>query len=291
MTSDLKIKFFCRSFDLRLYRISRHFYEDLGYPCVRLTDQSADGYFYTMLADTDCDIAVNVDEDCFIADPAAVLALVDYVVENGYANAGCPDGGGYIPRGQNPLVTNPFFNVLNLKLIRTKFSKKTVKDFRYEEHKEAMMAAFPKERLETKYSFGEVEHEEPYYPFFLWLAANFKTLYLPTARHRDGCTTLLYDGQQRLLCAHSWLARFYSVPSFIVKYFQRNAGKQKDRIDALIYEIAALRQITLPQETFLDTLRFSADKTLRWIIKVPQRIANWPNKLQKQLRKRHQNCS
>ncbi len=64
-TDNLRIKFYCRSFDLRLYRFSKAFYKRLGYPCVRLTDQSADGYFYTMLKDTDCDIAINVDEDCF----------------------------------------------------------------------------------------------------------------------------------------------------------------------------------------------------------------------------------
>ena len=48
MKENLRIKFYCRSFDLRLYRISKRFYEDLGYPCVRLTDQAADEYFYTM---------------------------------------------------------------------------------------------------------------------------------------------------------------------------------------------------------------------------------------------------
>lgn len=46
-----RIKIFCRSFDLKLYRYSRGLYEQLGIPVVRLTDQSADGYFYTMLRD------------------------------------------------------------------------------------------------------------------------------------------------------------------------------------------------------------------------------------------------
>ena len=110
--SSLRIKFFCRSFDLRLYLLSKGLYESLGYECVRLTDQSADGYFYTMLKDNSCDIAINVDEDCFITNPDAVFSLVEYVIENGIANAGCPDGGGAVPRGANPIVTNPFFNIL-----------------------------------------------------------------------------------------------------------------------------------------------------------------------------------
>lgn len=278
MKENLRIKFYCRSFDLRLYRISKRFYEDMGYPCVRLTDQSADGYFYTMLTDTDCDIAINVDEDCFVSDPQAVLDLVDYVIDNGYANAGCPDGGGWAPRTGNPLVTNPFFNVLDLRLIRTKFSKEAVKAFRYEEHKQTMMTAYPKERLERKYTFDRPEIIEPYYQFFLWLAANFKTLYLPNSRHADGWTTILYDTQGQALCAHSWLARFYSTPSFIVNHIQRNAGKQKARIDALIHEVADQRGITIPREKIWETIWYAADKTLRWIVKVPQRIAAWPAK-------------
>lgn len=150
--SSLRIKFFCRSFDLRLYTLSKRFYEDLGYPCVRLTDQSADGYFYTMLDDTTCDIAINVDEDCFILDPQAVLRLVNFVVANGYANAGCSDGGKEMRSG-NPLVTNPFFNIFNLRQIRTKFSREAVRRFRYADHKEAMIAAFDTTPLGGNYTF------------------------------------------------------------------------------------------------------------------------------------------
>ena len=59
-----RIKFYTRSFDLRLYRLSsglfRGLKDDEGrtIPCVRLTDKSADGYLYAMLRDRDCDIAM-----------------------------------------------------------------------------------------------------------------------------------------------------------------------------------------------------------------------------------------
>ena len=43
--NEPRIKIFCRSFDLRLYRLSKGLYESWGYPCIRLTDQTADGYF------------------------------------------------------------------------------------------------------------------------------------------------------------------------------------------------------------------------------------------------------
>lgn len=298
-----RIKFFCRSFDLRLYRLSSAFYRSLGYPCVRLTDQSADGYFYTILADQECDIAINVDEDCFLIDPQAVLRLVDYVVAHGYANAGCPDAGPGVPRSGNPLITNPFFNILDLRLIRTRFSRDAVRRFRYADHRDAMIAAFPLTLPEGTYTFGRPAVIEPYYDFFLYLAATFPTLYLPAERHADGTSTCLYDPAGHLLCTHSWFARFYSTPSFVVRFFQPNAGKQQARIDALIRESAQAYRypdttkqtdnqqvkdtpsaipspvpLPLPLETRLDTLRFAADKLLRWTIKIPQRIAAWPAK-------------
>jgi len=283
----LNIKIFCRSFDLRLYEKSRRFYESMGFPCVRLTDQTADGYFYTMLRDTDCDIPINVDEDCFIANPKAVIDLVDKVVKGGYANAGCPDGGGATPRNGNPLVTNPFFNVFNLQLIREqegdyKTIQQKVKAFDYKAYIDEMQATYPTDILirEPKYEqFGL----EPYYPFFFWLAYHFKTLYLPSKKHADGWTTILYDEQENLLCQHSWLSRFYSVPNFLVRHWQKNTGQQKARIDALIVETAAMRGIIIPAERWVDTCRYAADKTIRWCIKVPQRIMGWPKKLKKKL--------
>lgn len=278
-----KIKFYARSFDLRLYELSRSFYEELGYPCVRLTDQTADGYFYTMLRDTDCDIAINVDEDCFLADADALRTVVDAVIDGGLANAGCPDGGGNCPRHGNPVVTNPFFNVFNLKLIREKFSADAVRTYDYDADKARLMAEYPKERLETDYSFDNTKYVEPYYRFFLWLAGNFRTLYLASGFHADGITTQLYAPDGRLLCAHSWFARFYSTPTWIARSFQRAVGIQQDRINALIDEVYAMRGMKRRPETALATMRYTLDKMVRWSIKVPQRVAHWPQKLKKRL--------
>ena len=257
MTEPLRIKFYARSFDLRLYRLSRGLYEGLGYPTVRLTDQTADGYFYTMLKDTDCDIAINVDEDAFITDPKAVMELVDYVVENGYANAGCPDGGEGIPRCGDPSITNPFFNVFNLKLLREKFDRSQMT--------------------------GQIDDCEPYYPFFRWMKDNFKILYLTPEYHRDGFTTILKDSQGRTLCLHSWMARFYSMPDFMVRHFQKDQGQQKRRIDALIDEAYAIRSMQRPQFGLVDELSFFANKIVRWCIKIPQRISRWPYKLKRKI--------
>lgn len=284
----MKIKIFARSFDLRLYEQSRAFYAGMGYDCVRMTDTTADGYFYQMLADEDCDIAINVDEDCFIANPEAVKDLVDFAIKNGYANIGCPDGGGFCPRHGNPVVTNPFFNIFNLRMIREKAGnasaiRQAVKQYNYDNDKERLIANYPQERLQTKFNFNNQGYVEPYYPFFLWLAGNFTTYYLPSETHQDGITTILFDNQNRMLCAHSWFARFYSTPTFFAKFVNKNSSRQKKRIDALIDEIHSLRADSRPVTLPSDECRYLADKIVRWSIKVPQRIAGWPAKLKKRL--------
>lgn len=261
MEEGLRIKFYTRSFDLRLYRYSKGLYEDLGYPVVRLTDCSADGYFYKMLEDQDCDIAINVDEDAFITDPQAMLDLVRTVVSGGYANAGCPDGGAdaAVPRSGDPRVTNPFFNILDLKQIRNAFDKKEM--------------------------VRRDEDLEPYYPFFRWMADRFKTLYLPSEKHADGFTTILKDPQGRPFCQHSWLARFYSMPSWIVRKTMPGFTNQKARIDALIDESYGIRGLRRPVFGAKDRLAFIANDVIRWLIKIPQRVSRWPYKLARRIRR------
>ena len=257
-----RIKIFTRSFDLRLYRLAKGLFcdwkdaEGNPIPCVRLTDQSADGYFYTMLRDTDCDVAINIDEDAFIVDPGAVLDLVGTLLEGGYANIGCSDGDP-ATTGRDPVVTNPFLNLLNLSLIRTQFDRK---------------ALVPK-----------LEDREPYYPFFHWLAATFPTLYLPARRHPDGITTIALDPQGRTLCLHTWFSRFYAMPSWIVRRIEPSQGTQKARIDAVIREAYGLRGKDIPRFGPAERLAFAGNKLIRWTIKVPQRVARWPYKLKRRI--------
>lgn len=249
-----RIKIFTRSFDLKLYLCSRGLCEQMGVPCIRLTDTSADGYFYKMLRDTECDIAINVDEDAFITDPEAVMALAQKVWKEGIANAGYSDGDPAVT-GRDKVVTNPFFNVLNLSLIRTQFDRsKMVRSY---------------------------EDREPYYPFFRWTAENFKTLYLPAQRHADGISTIALDTEGHTLCLHSWFSRFYSMPSRIVRRIEPAQGMQKERIDNLIREAYSLRGVELPEFSFCRKVQFAADKALRWIIKVPQRVSRWPYKIKR----------
>lgn len=265
-----RIKIYTRSFDLKLYRLAKGLFESLRdvegnpIPCVRLTDQSADGYFYTMLRDRDCDVAVNIDEDAFLVDPQAALDLVGVLLEGGYANIGCSDGDP-ATTGRDPVVTNPFFNVFNLALIRTRFDRGA---------------------LEKR-----LDDAEPYYPFFHWLAATFPTLYLPARRHADGITTIALDPQQRPICLHTWFSRFYSMPAWIVRRIEPTQGTQKQRIDAVIREAYALRGKPLPVFGPADRLAFAGNKVLRWLIKVPQRISRWPGKIRRRIQKKRRDAN
>jgi hypothetical protein len=257
-----RIKIYTRSFDLRLYRLAKGLFcdwkdtEGKPIPCVRLTDQTADGYFYTMLRDQECDVAINVDEDAFILDPQAVLDLVGTLLEGGYANIGCSDGDP-ATTGRDKTVTNPFFNVFNLQLIRGRFDRKAM--------------------------VRRLEDREPYYPFFHWLADTFPTLYLPARRHADGITTIALDPQGRTLCFHTWFSRFYSMPSWIVRRIEPSQGMQRQRIDAIIREAYQLRRKDLPHFGTADRLAFAGNKLIRWLIKIPQRIARWPYKLKRHI--------
>jgi len=264
MKQQLRIKFYCRSFNKELYLLSRALYETVGYPCVRLTDQTADGYFFTMLEDEECDIAINIDEDCFIADMEAVLALVEKMIAEDWINIGCSDAGPGVPRRGEAEVTNPFFNIFNLRLIRKSWNAyRMIPELRKDSYKSI----------------------EPYYNFFYWLNRTFpgRTLYLDNRKHADHISTLLYDAEGRHLCSHSWFARQFR-PSFLTRLFESNDAKNVNhaqRIDALIREVYTERGMKVLVLNPLQIISCRVDELQRWSIKIPQRIANWPNKLKK----------
>ncbi len=262
MNNSPRIKFYCRSFNKELYLLSRGLYEQAGYPCVRLTDQTADGYFFKMLEDETCDIAINVDEDCFITDLDAVLALAKKAEAEGWVNIGCSDAGKGVPRKGDPEVTNPFFNVFNLHDIRKGWN------------------AY---RMIPELKKDSYKGVEPYYNFFHWMVRTFpdKTLYLENERHSDGITTRL------AFCLHTWFARQFN-PGILTRLFEGNDKKDVNhrvRIDAVINEAYAIRGLKRPAFSALRRLDFKLDALCRWMIKIPQRVAGWPNKIRRKLGK------
>ncbi len=268
-----RIKIYTRSFSPELYKYSKGLYP-AGVEAVRLIDRSADGYFYRMLQDTECDIAINIDEDAYVTNPESVMELARRVEEQGWANAGCPDCGPGAPRSHNPIVTNPFFNILNLKLIREKYqSPAQIRAFDYAAVKSEMVSDFKSRVPMLLNGSFDIYDFEPYYSFYLWLAHNFKTLYLPAERHPDGLSTILYDDCGRELCRHSWMARKYKVDA-----------SQTMRITSLINEAYAMRGMLKPAITHRERAGFVVELAFAYVKKAFIRIVRWPGKLKRKLR-------
>lgn len=177
----------------------------LEFPRVRMTNTRADGYFYRMLEEKDCDWAINIDEDAFVINDKAILSLLDYARKNGIVNCGVSD---CLPvRYYNPAVTNPYFNILNLDAIRASFNIEEIEGFDYSAHKDEILSKVPSYLLNHPNAQPDNCNEEPYYNFFLWTALNFPTLYLDVELQPDGITTLLKNHQGVPMLYHTWFSR------------------------------------------------------------------------------------
>lgn len=227
----MNTKVYTRSINYELYRMSQRCV-GLDLPRVRLVNTTADGYFFRMLEDKDCDWAINIDEDAFVVDANAILELLDYMKGNGLVNAGMSDG--VLVRPCNPAVTNPFFNVLNLKAVRDKFDLDEVKNFNYQEYREAIRSNLPARLQQVQEERFDMDQEEPFYNFFFWMALHFPTLYLDADMHDDGISTILKNHEGKPMLYHSWFSREW-----------RHNPQHTQRIEALYCEACQKNQITL----------------------------------------------
>jgi hypothetical protein len=222
-----RIKIYTRSMNPALYKRAM-FFMDLPYPKVRLTGTTADGYFYKMLEDTEADWVINIDEDAFVFDLDKLKNLINYVIENDYVNCGMPDGGVVGIRSYSPIVTNPYFNILNTKKIREQFSMAEIQSF--SSHPIFEPTTHPKNLQKTSYS---TEIAEPFYPFFLWISQHFKTLYLDAENHTDHYSTCLKNHLGESFLIHTWFSRTYFFNQFhtkrineVIHYCETKIGKQ-----------------------------------------------------------------
>ena len=190
------------------------------------------------------------------------MALAKKAQAEGWINIGCSDAGKGVPRKGDPEVTNPFFNIFNLHEI---------------------CRAWNAYRLIPELKRDSYKGIEPYYNFFHWLVRTFpgKTLYLDNEHHADGITTRLD------FCLHTWFARQYNT-GLLTSLFEGNDVKEvnhRQRIDAIIDEAYACRGLRRPSFSIVHRLGFKVDEMCRWSIKVPQRIAGWPNKIRRKFGK------
>ena len=180
---------------------------NLPYEKVRLRGTSADGYLYQLVQDTDADWVINIDEDAFVCNLDALNRLIDYCMENGYDNCGMPDGGVVHLRDGNPLVTNPYFNILNTKSLRNQFNAISLNE-----------TPDPSRFSQTELLVGSHDFSatdmEPYYPFFIWTSNHFNTLYLKATNHPDGESTVLCNHLGEPFLIHTWYSRYYNHNRF-----------------------------------------------------------------------------
>ena len=155
--------------------------------------------------------AINVDEDCFIMDPPAVLRLIETMEAGGYDSAGIQDGSSYI-RHHNPVLFNPFFFVFNVAKVQA--APKLSLDIE-ETRKYAHLVRF--HHLPHKY-----DGFEPYYSFMLdLLEAGLKPLFLAShayeafdpGEHGLGKPSILLGEDGKELAIHAWYSRLWHLPA------------------------------------------------------------------------------
>ena len=225
----MNTKVYTRSINYELYRMSQRCV-GLDLPRVRLVNTTADGYFYRMVNDADCDWVINIDEDAFVVDANAILGLLDYMKCNGYVNCGMSDG--VLVRPCNPAITNPFFNILNLKAIREKFDLEVIKSFNYHEYSNEIRSKLPSHLKQMGDDRFAMDQEEPFYNFFFWMALHFPTLYLDAETHHDGISTVLKNHEGNPMLYHSWFSREW-----------RHDPQHTRRIEALYREVCQKNQV------------------------------------------------
>ncbi|MPL81841.1 hypothetical protein SDC9_27772 [bioreactor metagenome] len=205
---DYKIAIFTRSANYKLYKMSDSTIE-LPFKHYRFTFTTAHGYLYKILK-YNIDYAINIDEDAFVVDNNALLELLKYCIEEKIVNCGMRDGGVSPVRYGNPIVTNPFFNILDVRQIRKKFSKREVGEYRYK------IIDYDKllKNVTLPFKYENTPYYESFYPFFLWLNVNSKVYYLNATEHDDKFSTILYNQLGEKMLYHSWYSREFEKNEF-----------------------------------------------------------------------------
>ena len=258
MTEQPRIKIYTRSMNRVLYHKAMSLCP-LPYPRVRLQGTSADGYLYQLIDDDEADWVVNIDEDAFVSDPDTLRQLIDYCISNNYDNCGMPDGGVVHLRDGNPLVTNPYFNILHTQTIRQKLKADILVPIEAPNRQ-----CFDADNLLIgAHNFNNTD-EEPYYPLFIWMANHCKTLYLKATNHPDGESTVLCDHLGHPFLIHTWYSRFYN-----------HDRTHTRRIDKAFREACLIQGITY-HSPFQDTLISLTARTLNtlstWGVKAKRSI-------------------
>jgi hypothetical protein len=164
----------------------------------------ANDYLHHII-NTGADWVVSIDDDCFVTDWPAILALIEHMKQGGYEYAGMPDGGVSPHRCRSWVVMNPFFTVFNAAAIRSKIiDRRLIDACGFQPWMEDERPHFVSDAYNHDYA-------EPFAGFFYWLRGACKPLYLNGGTHHDGISTTLWGLAGRMLCMHSWYAREFTT--------------------------------------------------------------------------------
>jgi hypothetical protein len=148
---------------------------------------------------------IHIDEDCFIYGADEILKTIEYMKENGYSVAGCPDGH-HEYRSANHVAINTFFMIIHRSALEkwvnwtgeyTQFNRNWIEDYPFEKRNDSVYTDYqPWDRW--------VPNTEPYYNF-MWVlkASGVKFLYLEPGYEEELSLTTLLDSDVK----HAWHSR------------------------------------------------------------------------------------
>lgn len=224
---DYKIEIVTRSMNRKLYYLSQSTVQ-FPYKRIRLKNTTSDGYLYKILK-RDVDYLINIDEDAFVYDNERLRGLLNHMIENNIDICGMSDGDLMSIRSCNPLVVNPFFNIIDVRKIKKSLTPKLIREFKNE------------------FVTGKVLLE-PYEPFFVWLNKNFNVLYLKAEKHNDGITTILNDHRNNEFLFHTWYSRLYDKDEFHTRRIN-SVIKECISSDSIKYEVTFKERILQKMES------------------------------------------
>lgn len=135
---------------------------------------------------------VNADEDFFLMNEGLLDSVILSMQKNNFAYCGVPDGGIISHRNNSVFNVNPFFNVFNVDLIKTKiksFNNSKQYDYANKVEKNAVL-------------------NEPFAGFLYWLHLNFTGANFTHIESTDGISTVIKINDKPL-GIHSWYSREY----------------------------------------------------------------------------------
>lgn len=208
-----------RSMDDELYALAAALFPSRS--ARRLLGRTAEGYLEEVLTIDDASWVVNIDEDAFVVDTAALEDLLVLMERDGFDYCGVPDGGVIPHRTNSPLVVNPFFNIFHVEKIRARMESRPQTPI--------PVAELDVTGIDRSVAPEELAYVEPFDALLTWLSQVFRPLYLPARTHADGITTVVSTPDGRDIVLHTWYSRMF-----------RTDLPQRRRIQARIHEAYTL---------------------------------------------------